>query len=444
MSHAEKSLRPHFSRPRSLLPGACALFLAAAVSFTAPAPSAVAATEILDQVVAVVDDDVVMASELRERVQTILQNIDARGMEAPPEDELIRDVLDRLILESIQMQMGERFGVRISDAQLDAAMARVAGQSNLSPQQFAVLLEQQGESYAEVRETIRREMVIQRVQQGSVNQAIEISDQEIENYLSTEEGQKLVQPEYRIIHALLPEPSDTSPETLERHRAHCEELVARIRAGEDFDAVIGGSTGEYTFNGGDLGWRKLDDLPTIFQDVAQELKSGEIADVFRSPSGYHIVKMADRRGAELTIAQTKVRHILVKPSEILTDDQARERVEELKTRIEAGEDFAALAREYSEDIGSAAEGGELGWTNPGQMVPEFENMMQSTPTGEVSDPVRSQFGWHILEVEDRREKDMTEEMRRAQIQEFLHQRKYEEELEVWLRKIRDEAFVDIK
>jgi peptidyl-prolyl cis-trans isomerase SurA len=453
MPHAAQALRRRSAPMRFLRPGAaCPRALAAAVTlgltlglFTAvPATPAFAATEILDQVVAVVDDDVVMASELRERVRTILQNIEASGVEAPPEDELIREVLDRLILESIQMQMGERFGVRISDAQLDAAMARVAAQNNLSPGQFAVLLEQQGESYAEVRETIRREMVIQRVQQGSVNQAIEISDQEIENYLSTEEGQKLVQPEYRIVHALLPEPSDTSPATLERHRTHCEELVARIRNGEDFATVIGSSSGEYTFNGGDLGWRKLDDLPSIFQDVAQDLKTGEVADVFRSPSGFHIVKMAERRGAELTIAQTKVRHILVKPSEILTDEQARERVEELKARIEAGEDFAALAREYSEDIGSAAEGGELGWTNPGQMVPEFENMMQSTATGEISDPVRSQFGWHILEVLDRRDKDMTEEMRRAQIREFLHQRKFDEELEVWLRKIRDEAFVDIK
>jgi len=449
MSHAEHSPPFLATLRRKARGGACAprrllLALAASLVAVAPVPPAGAATEILDQVVAVVDDDVVMASELRERVRTILQNIEARGVEAPPEDELIREVLDRLILESIQMQMGERFGVRISDAQLDAAMARVAAQNNLTPEQFAVLLEQQGQSYAEVRETIRREMVIQRVQQGSVNQAIEISGQEVENYLSTEEGQKLVQPEYRIVHALLPEPSNTSPATLEQHRTHCAELVERIRSGEDFDAVIGGSSGEYTFQGGDLGWRKLDDLPSIFQDVAPELKTGEVADVFRSPSGYHIVKMADRRGAELTIPQTKVRHILVKPSEILSDEQARERVEELKERVEGGEDFAALAREYSEDIGSAAEGGELGWTNPGQMVPEFENMMRSTPTGEISDPVQSQFGWHILEVQERREKDMTEEMRRAQIEEFLHQRKFEEELEVWLRKIRDEAFVDIK
>jgi len=408
------------------------------------ASSAGAETQMLDQVVAIVDDDVVMASELRERLQTVMANVEARGVEAPPEDEIIRDILDRLILERIQMQMGERYGVRISDAQLDAAMARLAAGNGLTPEQFAMVLEQEGQSYAEVRESIRRELVIQRVQQGNVNQLIEITEQEVENYLSTEEGQKLVQPEYRIIHALLPVSSDAGAEEVERARAYCSALVDRIRAGEDFETVMSGVTGEFTFTGGDLGWRKLSDLPSIFQDVAQETKRGEVADLFRSPSGFHIVKMADRRGAELTIAQTKVRHILVKPSEILTDEQAKERINELKTRIEAGEDFAALAREYSEDIGSAAEGGELGWTNPGQMVPEFENMMASTPTGELSDPVRSQFGWHLLEVMDRREKDMTNEMRRAQIEEFLHQRKYQEELDAWLRKIRDEAFVDIK
>lgn len=398
----------------------------------------------LDQVVAIVDDDVVMASELRERVRSVLETIESRGAEAPEEDELIREVLDRLILESIQTQMGQRVGVRISDQQLDAAMARIAAQNRMTPEQFSIVLEQEGRSYGEVRETIRREMVIQRVQQGNVNQLIEITNQEVDNYLATEEGQKLVQPEYRIVHALLPVSSGSGEAEVDAARAYCAGLIERMRGGEAFDAVVTASAEEYTFSGGDLGWRKLSDLPSIFQDVAQTLKSGEVADLFQSPSGFHIVKMEDRRGAELTIPQTKVRHILVKPSEILTDDQAKERVAELKERAEGGEDFAALAREFSEDIGSAAEGGDLGWTNPGQMVPEFENMMASTPTGELSDPVRSQFGWHVLEVLDRRDKDMTEEMRRVQIQEFLHQRKYEEELDAWLRKIRDEAFVDIK
>jgi len=418
--------------------------LAALLLLTLAAGPLRAATEMLDQVVAVVDDDIVMASELRERVRTIVDSIEARGMEMPPEDELIREVLDRLILESIQMQMGDRYGVRISDQQLDAAMGRLAAQNQLSPEEFARLLEQEGQSYGEIRENIRREMVIARVQQGNVNQLIEITDQEVENYLSTEEGQKLVQPEYRIVHALLPIASEATQSEIEARRVFCKDLIERLRAGEDFDAVVAAAEAQYSFTGGDLGWRKLDDLPTIFQDVATELEYGEVADLFQSPSGFHIVKMADRRGAEMTVAQTKVRHILIKPSEILSSDEARAKIVELKERIQGGEDFAALAREYSEDIGSAAEGGELGWTNPGQMVPQFENMMQSTATGELSEPVQSQFGWHLLEVQDRREKDMTEQMRRAQIQEFLHQRKYQEELDAWLRKIRDEAFVDIK
>ena len=402
-----------------------------------------AATEMLDQVVAIVDDDVIMASELRERLTVVAENLSARGVKAPPEDELIREVLDRLILESIQMQMGDRFGVRISDAQLDGAMQRIAAQNRMTPEQFAATLAQEGRSYTEIRDNIRREMVIQRVQQGNVSQRIQITDQEIDNYLSTEEGQKLVQPEYRIVHALLPVKSGTSQREIDASGKYCAELVARIQGGEDFDALISAST-EYTFSGGDLGWRKLDDLPGIFQDVAQELNTGETADLLQSPSGWHIVKMMDRRGAELSVNQTKARHILIKPSEILTDQQARQQILDLKARIEAGEDFAALAREYSEDIGSAQEGGELGWTNPGQMVPEFENTLASTETGGLSQPVRSEFGWHLIEVLDRREKDMSAEMRRAQINQHLHNRKYQEELDVWLRKIRDEAFVDIK
>ena len=421
------------------------LLLTGVVALTAALSLQVrAATQMLDQVVAIVDDDVIMASELRERLLTVRENMETRGAEAPPEDVLIRETLDRLILESIQLQMGDRFGVRISDNQLDGAMGRIAAQNRLTPEQFAYALQQEGRSYAELRDNIRKEMVIQRVQQGNVNQLIEITDQEVENYLGTEEGQKLVQAEYRIVHALLPLSSGMSASQRQRAEDYAGVLVERIQNGEDFDAVVSGSEGDYTFTGGDLGWRKLDDLPSIFQPVAEELESGATADLFESPSGLHIVKLADRRGTGLTVNQTRVRHILIKPSEILNDSQAEALAGELKARIEAGEDFAALAREYSEDIGSAAEGGDLGWTMPGQMVPAFENTMESTREGELSDPVRSEFGWHILEVQERREKDMTKEMRRAQIQEFLHSRKYQEELDVWLRKIRDEAFVDIK
>jgi len=403
-----------------------------------------AATEMLDQVVAIVDDDVVMASELRARITMLTETLQARDMDMPPEDELIRETLDRLILESIQTQMGVRYGVRISDAQLDQAMTRVAAQNGLSLEQFGVALQQEGRGYGAMRENLRREMVIQRVQSGNVNQLIEITDQEIENYLATEEGQKIVQPDYRIVQALLPVASDASKAEVEAARSYAQAQLDRIRAGESFETVIGASTGEYTFTGGDLGWRKLDDLPSIFQDVAPNIKTGETADLVRSPSGFHVVYMADRRGVDAMIRQTRIRHILIKPSEILTDAQARQRAADLRERIQNGEEFGALAREYSEDIGTATEGGDLGWTSPGQMVPEFENAADSTEIGTLSEPIKTQFGWHILEVTDRRDKDMTNEMRRAQIREILHSRKYQEELDAWLRKIRDEAFVDIK
>ena len=402
-----------------------------------------AETQMLDQVIAVVEDDVIMASELRERMASVTENISTRGVEMPPEDVLIRETLDRLILESIQMQKGARVGVRISDTQLNGAMQRVAAQNGLSPDQFRMALEQQGQSYQVMREQIRKELIIQRVQQGNVNQRIEITEQEVENFLATEEGQKLTQPEYQIMHALLAVSPGAPAAEVERAEAYVTRLLDEISAGAPFDKVVS-APGPYNFTGGNLGWRKLDDLPSLFSDVAPGLSKGKTT-LVKSDSGFHLVHMADRRGGEdMMVSQTKVRHILVKPSEIMTDGQAKALVTSLKARAEDGEDFADLAREYSEDIGSAQEGGDLGWTDPGQMVPEFEQTMQITAVGEISDPVKSQFGWHVLEVLDRRDEDMTDTANKNMAMNYLHNRKYQEELDAWLRQIRDEAFVDIK
>jgi peptidyl-prolyl cis-trans isomerase SurA len=406
-----------------------------------------AETEMLDQVVAVVDDNIILASELRERLARVNQGIKAQGMEPPPEDELIRDTLDRLILESIQLQMAQRYGVRISDAELDSSMQRVAAQNGMTLEQFRQAVESEGRSYPAMREQVREEVIIRRVQMGNVNQRVTVTDQEVENFLETEEGQKLVEPEYRVLHAMLPISSGTSEAEEAAAREFVESLLAEIRDGGRFDEVIreGEAGSEYRFTGGDLGWLKRDGLPTIYQDVVPELEAGETSDVFRSPSGFHLVYLATQRGGAQKQDQTLVSHILVKPSEVVTDDEAREKVAQLKRQVEEeGADFAELAREHSEDIGSASEGGSLGWSTRGQMVPEFENMMESTEIGEISAPVRSQFGWHIIKVEDRRVKDITQEMRVARAEEFLHQRKYDEELEAWLQQIRDEAFIDIK
>lgn len=406
--------------------------------------NAQSATEVLDQVVAIVDDDIVMASELRERIAAVNESIATRGIQAPPEDQLIRETLDRLILENIQLQKGQRVGVRISDAQLNSAMQRIAAQNRMTLDQFRQALEQQGQSYGAMREQVRREMIIQRVQGGNVNQRIQITDQEVDNFLATEEGQKMAQPEYHLVHALLAIPPDASAAEVASAEAHVEKLAKRIRNGESFEGVVSSSTGQYAFSGGDLGWRKLDDLPSLFSDVAPGLAAGQTADPIRSDSGYHLIYMAEKRGGEQVVAQTEARHILIKPSEIMTDEQARELVVELRARAESGEDFGELAREYSEDIGSAAEGGELGWTSPGQMVPEFDKAMAATAVDQISEPVKTQFGWHIIQVEGRRQQDMTSEAIRAQAMNYLHDRKYQEELDAWLRQIRDEAFVDIK
>jgi peptidyl-prolyl cis-trans isomerase SurA len=403
-----------------------------------------AATEIVDQVVAIVDDDIIMASELRERVAAVSDSIKARDMQMPPEDELIRETLDRLILESIQLQKGERAGVRISDDQLNEALKRIASQNRMTLEQFRETLAKQGQSYDGVREQVRREMIIQRVQAGNVNQRIQITDQEVGNFMSTQEGQALTQPEFQLLHALMPVAPDATESEIAAAGAQVDAAMKRIRAGEPFSKVMSSSNHPYAFNGGDLGWRKLGELPSLFTDVVPKLKAGQTADPIRSDSGFHIVYLEAVRGLDQVVSQTKARHILVKPSEIMTDEQARELVASLRSRALAGEDFGDLARKYSQDIGSAQEGGELGWTLPGQMVPAFEAAMTDTPVDQISEPVRTQFGWHIIKVEGRREQDMTSEATRAKAMDYVHNRKYQEELDAWLRQIRDEAFVDIK
>ena len=401
-----------------------------------------AQVQTLDRVVAIVDDDVILASELSERLTLIKQNLEARNVAVPEDEVLFRETLDRLILESIQLQLANRYGVRIPDAQLDDAVRRMAAGSGLNLEQFQMAVESRGQSYVGMREEIRREMMIQRVQQGNVNRNIQISEQEIDNFMETEEGEAMTQPEVHLVQALIEVPSSNSAEEVAKKEAFVDGVLASILAGTPFQEAV--SVMEpYVFTGGDLGWRKLAEVPSMFAGVVPSLKAGDTAKV-QSGAGFHLLYLLEERGRERLVEQTEVRHILIKPAEVLDDKQAFELIESVRQRILDGEDFAALAKEYSDDIGSAQEGGELGWTNPGQMVPEFESAMAGADIGVVTEPVKSEFGWHILEVTDRREQNMAEEIRRRQIANYLHEQKYEEELEVWLRKVREEAFVDIK
>ena len=403
-----------------------------------------AVTEVIDQVVAIVDDDIIMASELRERVSALTQSLQSRGVQMPPEDTLIRETLDQLILENIQLQMGRRAGVRIADEEINRATERIAAQNRMTLEQFQAALQSRGQSYENMREQVRREMIIRRVQMGNINQRVQITEEEVGNFMSTREGQNLTQPEFRLLHALIALPSDASPEQVSAASGQVEATLSRIRSGTDFAQAVQNSTSPYQFTGGDLGWRKLADLPSLFGDVAPALKPGETSEPIRSDSGFHIINLVEVRGREQVVTQTKARHILIKPSEIMTDAQAQALAANLRARVLAGEDFGELAQEYSEDIGSAQEGGELGWTTPGQMVPEFEATVQKTPVGEIAEPVRTQFGWHVIKVEGRRDEDMSDLATRNKAMDYVHNRKYQEELDAWLRQIRDEAFVDVK
>ena len=398
--------------------------------------------EVLDQVVAIVDDDIILASELQERVQGVRSTMESRGVEVPSDDVLIRETLDRLILDSIQLQLANRYGVRIPDQQLDEAMTRLARQNGLTLEQFRIALEQSGQSYAAAREGLRDDLAIQRVQQGNVMRNINISEQEIDNFLTTEEGEAMTQPEYQVVQALLSISRGEDAAEIAAKEAYVTEVLSNIQSGQSFEQAVSG-TEPYAFTGGDLGWRKLGDIPSMFADTVPTLTVGEVAKV-RSSSGFHLVYLADAVGGEQLVRQTDVRHILVKPTEVLNEQAAEDLVVELRARIEEGEDFGELARQYSDDIGSATEGGNLGWTNPGQMVPEFEATMAGTAEGSISQPFRSEFGWHILEVKARRDKDFSGEVRRNQVAGYIRDQKYQEELDAWLRKIREEAFVDIK
>ena len=407
-----------------------------------PVSLTMAQIEMLDQVVAIVDDDIILASELQERIQGVRSTMESRGVDVPEDDVLVRETLDRLILDSIQLQLADRYGVRIPDQQLDESMTRLAQRNGLSLEQFRVALEQSGQSYAVARESLRDDLAIQRVQQGNVMRNINITEQEIDNFLATEEGETLTQPEYRVVQALLSTGRNEDALVVAEKERFVDDLLAAIQSGTPFEEAVS-TTQPFVFSGGDLGWRKLGDIPSMFADVVPSLSVGEVTKV-RSSSGFHLVYLADALGGERLIRQTDVRHILIKPTEVLSEEAAEALAVELKTRIGDGESFGDLARQYSDDIGSAAEGGELGWTNPGQMVPEFEAAMASATEGEVTAPFRSEFGWHILEVKGRRDKDFSSQVRRNQVAGYIREQKYQEELDAWLRKIREEAFVDIK
>lgn len=410
------------------------------------AATAQAQTRMLDSIAAVVDDDVVMQSELDERVEAIYERIQQSGTDAPPREVLKQQVLERLILERIQLNMGSRVGIRISDNELNQAVQQLAQRQNMTFDQFVSRIAEDGMTLTQLKQQLRDEMVISRVQQAQVNRRIRISEQEVENFLRSEEGRAQSASEVNLGHILLPLSSGAGREQVEEVQTLARDIIRQAREGADYRSLaMAHSAGQDALQGGDLGWRRTNQLPSVFIDPVKDLEVGDVSEPIRSDAGLHLLKLYDRRGEEKqVILQSKVRHILLRPNEIRNDQETRQQLAALADRIEQGEDFDELAREHSEDIGSALSGGELGWSLPGKFVPEFEQTMNNIEIGEVSEPFRSQFGWHMLQVTERRHQDFTDEVRRNQAENMLRQRKFEEELQIWLQEIRDEAYVEIK
>ena len=402
--------------------------------------------KILDKIIAIVDDDVVLQSELNRRMSSIIKQIKQSNTTAPPEDLLKKQVLDRLISERIQLSIGYNAGVRISDDELNQAIGRVAASNNLSIDQYIDQLTMEGTSLSIIREEVRHELIIMRVQQASIMRRIRVSDQELNNFLNSEEGQLVSSPDVNIGQILLAVSSNASKASIDRVSNQAMDLYQQIQDGKDFkELALSYSMDQSALQGGDLGWRNMAQLPKIFSQEIDLLTLGTVSEPIRSGAGFHLIKLYDRRGGDAKlIEQNLVKHILLEPNALRNKLETKKFLQQIKNQVLAGEDFEQLAKAHSEDKSSALDGGNLGWSTPGMFVPEFEATMNNIAIGEISEPFESQFGWHILQVTDRRQQDFSEEILRNRAQNLIRQRKYDEELQVWLQEIKDEAFIEIK
>jgi peptidyl-prolyl cis-trans isomerase SurA len=405
--------------------------------------------EVMDRIVAVVDDGVILESEFLQKFEDIKRKLRQNNVQAPPDSLLARQVLERLVVDSIQAQMAEKAGIRVDEETLRAAVQQIAQRNDMSVEAFRANLRKEGIEYADFVEQIRGEIVLGRLRASQINNQIKVSDREVENYLNAEgAGGRSGDAEYLLGHILIATPRAASPAEVQRAREKAATLLDKINKGLDFkQAALGSSDDELALKGGDLGWRKKSQIPSLFADAVEHMKKGDVEGPIRNSSGYHIIKLLDIKGenaADRPVTKTRVRHILVKTNEALSDAEARDKLLALRHRIENGEDFAALARGHSDDKGSAIKGGELGWVQPGLLTPPFEEAMAKLKANELSEPVQTQFGWHLIQVLERQEISDAGEMRKNRAREEIFKRKAEEETELWLRRLRDEAYVEIR
>ena len=405
-----------------------------------------AAVKELNGIAAVVDDDVITWHELDQRVASISKQLQQKGTRLPPNNILERQILERMIIEKLQLASAKQLGIQVNDEQLNLIITKIASENGMNLEQFRQRLASDGMGFADFREQIRSEVLISRLKTKQVDNRVTVTPQEVDAFLEAQKGQQEQNAEYHLRHILVALPGSASPEQVKAGRDKAENLLKQLQQGADFKQIaISYSDGQQALEGGDLGWRRLGQLPTQFAEVVAKMEPGQVSPILRSSSGFHLLKLEEKRGEKkVMVRQVHARHILIKTNELVSDDEAKARLERLRERILNGADFATLARGNSEDPGSAANGGDLGWANPSIYVSAFQEALKDTPVGQISQPFRSQFGWHILQPLEWREHDSTDEARRNRAFKTLRDRKIEEETQSWLRRLRDEAYVEYR
>jgi len=402
---------------------------------------------LVDRIVAVVDKDVVTLSELKDQVGATERQLRRESVPLPEPGILERQVLERLVLLKAQLQLARDSGIRVDEVQVDRAIERIAENNKMTLAGFRQALERDGVAFERFRNEVREQVILTRLREREVDDRIQVSESEIDLYLEERKNAPEEGVEYHIAHILIRVPEQASPERLEAARTRAEKVRAEARAGGDFAKLAAGySDGPDALRGGDIGWRERDRLPELFTEAVKTLAPADVSEVLRSPAGFHVLKLLDRRGAggkDATVTQTHARHILVRTNEAVSEADARQRLAVLRERIEGSADFAELARLNSQD-GSAALGGDLGWLHPGDTVPEFERAMDAIAPGELSQPVKTPFGWHLIQVLERRKADMSVERRRLEARVALRARKADEAYQEWLRQLRDRTFIELR
>lgn len=403
------------------------------------------AIQALDSIVAIVNDGVITQSQMNEKISEVKLQIRQNGSPIPDDKLLSRQVLEQMILERIQIQMAEQQGIRVDDLSLNKALQNIASRNKITLDNLRRQLEREGMSFENYREQIRHSLMIQQLQQRTVMSKVNVSDEEIELLLEQQQESAGSQDRYHLAHILITTPEAASPEDISKAYDKTETAIAHLKDGDSFhDVALRFSAGSQAINGGDLGWRDAAQLPSLFLEALKTMDKGDISPPLRSTSGFHIIKLLDKKSQQHIVEQTHARHILMRADAITTEEKVRKTMNSIKQQLNKGANFAKLAAKYSQDPGSKNNGGDLGWASHGQFVPQFEKVMNSLVIKQISEPFRSQFGWHILQVLERRKQDETRQLMRNRAMQSIQQRKADEELQLWLRRIRDESYVEYR